>query len=57
MPVTVTGFQPTGFQNNGFQIAGAAPPPPSAFNPGDLSKLDQGVEWQSMNVNLGPSLG
>ena len=57
MPVTITGFQSTGFQNNGFQIAGPAPPPPSAFNPGDLSKLDLGVEWQSMLVNLGPSLG
>jgi hypothetical protein len=57
MPVTVTGFQPTGFQNNGFQIAGAAPPVTPPFNPGDLSKLDLGVEWQSMLVNLGPSLG
>jgi hypothetical protein len=57
MPVTITGFQSTGFQNNGFQIAGPAPPPPSAFNPGDLSKLDLGVEWQSMLVNLGPSSG
>jgi hypothetical protein len=58
MPVTVTGFQPSGFQNSGFQIAGPAlPVSPPPFNPGDLSKLDLGVEWQSMNVNLGPSLG
>ena len=57
MPVTVTGFQQSGFQANGFQIAGPALPLPSAFNPGDLSKLDLGIEWQSMLVNLGPSLG
>src|SRR6516164_8904160 len=57
MPVTVTGFQQSGFQANGFEIAGPALPPPSAFNPGDLSKLDLGIEWQSMLVNLGPSLG
>jgi hypothetical protein len=58
MPVTVTGFQASGFQNSGFQIAGPALPlSPPSFNPGDLNKLDQGVEWQSMNVNLGPSLG
>jgi hypothetical protein len=58
MPVTVTGFQASGFQNSGFQIAGPTTPPVTPpFNPGDLSKLDLGVEWQSMNVNLGPSLG
>jgi hypothetical protein len=58
MPVTVTGFQPSGFQNSGFQIAGAISPPVTpSFNPGDLSKLDLGVEWQSTLVNLGPSLG
>jgi hypothetical protein len=57
MPVTVTGFQPTGFQQSGFQISGPAPSPPPPAISGDLSKLDQGVEWQSMLVNLGPSLG
>jgi hypothetical protein len=56
MPV-ITGFQQSGFQNNGFQIAGPSLPVSPPFNPGDLSKLDLGVEWQSMNVNLGPSLG
>ena len=57
MAVTVTGFQPNGFQNTGFQIAGPSLPVSPPFNPGDLSKLDLGVEWQSMLVNLGPSLG
>ena len=57
MAVTVTGFQQSGFQNTGFQIAGPSLPVSPPFNPGDLSKLDLGVEWQSMLVNLGPSLG
>jgi hypothetical protein len=57
MPVTVTAFQQSGFQQSGFQIAGPALPVSPPTVPGDLSKLDLGVEWQSMNVNLGPSLG